>query len=77
MTCKENGWEAEKKVREGQQEAHLSLGHLSSEASVSHQVLELLFPLGRNLKGDVTRELKSGHICMALVFSWSRMSGGD
>lgn len=76
MTCKEKCWEAEKKVREGQQEAHLSLGHLSSEASVSHQVLELLFPLGRNLKDNVSRELKSGRICMALVLSWSRMSCG-
>lgn len=56
---KENQWEAEKKVREGQRETHLFLGHLSSEASVSHQVLELLFPLGRNLK-DLTRELESG-----------------
>lgn len=78
MTCKENCWEGENKVREGQQEAHLFLGHLSSEASVSQQVLELLFPLGSNLKDVVTRELEPGpglqHICMALPLSWSRMS---
>lgn len=58
MTCEENCWEGENKVREGQQEARLFLGHLSSEASVSQQVLELLFPLGRNLKDVVTRELE-------------------
>lgn len=58
MTCKENWWEAEKKVGEIQQEAHLSLGHLSSEGSVCYRVLELLFPLGRNLKDGVTRELE-------------------
>lgn len=43
-------WQAGEEVREGQQETHHFPGHLFPEASVSHQALELPFPLSRNPK---------------------------
>lgn len=52
MTCKENWWELAswKEGQRGLKDPHLFPGHLSPEASVSQQAVELPFPLSRNPK---------------------------